>query len=202
METPSLNLFDFISYLLGNYLSSFELKQNNMAHLNQYLLLNIEKDQQCPIQELNRSFLFDLHQGMVMNEHQYVTKMTLNTKMGGLWGDFTTIFWIAKYLQRSIYIWNKVSKCIMSQCGIDFQYVPLHIAYSSQHFEPIQYVNGLSRSLLTFQVNDFKVTINLDDFPFLSESKMQQPPIQLSQLITCFYWNEKFDYALMDILKK
>jgi hypothetical protein len=30
---------------------------------------------------------------------------------------------------------------------------------------------------------------------------MQQPPIQLSQLIKCFYWNENFDYALMDILK-
>jgi len=30
---------------------------------------------------------------------------------------------------------------------------------------------------------------------------MQQPPIQLSQLTTCFYWNENFDYTLMDILK-
>jgi hypothetical protein len=31
---------------------------------------------------------------------------------------------------------------------------------------------------------------------------MQQPPIQLLQLTTCFYWNENFDYALMDILEK
>jgi hypothetical protein len=31
---------------------------------------------------------------------------------------------------------------------------------------------------------------------------MQQPPIQLSQLTTCFYWNEKSDFAWMDILKK
>ncbi len=30
---------------------------------------------------------------------------------------------------------------------------------------------------------------------------MQQPLIQLSQLIICFYWNENFDYGLMDILK-
>jgi hypothetical protein len=63
---------------------------------------------------INRSFLFDFHQGMVMNEHQYLTKMALTTSMEGLWGDFTTIFWIAKYLQKPIYIWNKVSKCIMS----------------------------------------------------------------------------------------
>jgi len=70
--------------------------------------------------------------------------------MGGLWGDFIVIFWIAEYLQMPIYIWNKVLKCIMSQCGMDFQSIPLHIAYNSQHFEPIQYVNGLSRSLPTF----------------------------------------------------
>jgi hypothetical protein len=46
--------------------------------------------------------------------------MTLNASMGSLWGDFLVIFWIIEYLQRSIYIWNKVSNCIMSQCGMDF----------------------------------------------------------------------------------
>jgi hypothetical protein len=70
--------------------------------------------------------------------------------MGGLWGDFIVIFCIVEYLQMPIYIWNKVLKCIMSQCGMDFQSIPLHIAYNFQHFEPIQYVNGLSRSLPTF----------------------------------------------------
>jgi hypothetical protein len=47
--------------------------------------LNTEKVQQCCIQELNPSFLFDLHQGMVTNEHQYVTKMALSASMKGLW---------------------------------------------------------------------------------------------------------------------
>jgi hypothetical protein len=81
-----------------------------MAHRNQCLLLNTEKTQQCCIWKLNWIFFFDLHQGAVTNEHQYVTKMALNVNMGSLWGGFTTIFWIAKYLQRPIYIWNKVSK--------------------------------------------------------------------------------------------
>jgi len=38
---------------------------------------------------------------------------------------------------------------------------------------------------------------------FLSILKLvvQQPPIQLSQVITHFYWNEKSNFALMDILK-
>ncbi len=71
--------------------------------------------------------MFDLHQGMVTNEHQYVTKMALSVNMGGLWGDFTIIFWITKYLQRPIYIWNRVSKCIMSRCDMDFQSIPFNL---------------------------------------------------------------------------
>jgi hypothetical protein len=84
-------LFNSISYLLDNHLSSLELRQHNMTHLNQCLLLNTRKTQQCCIRELNPSFLFDLHQGMVMNEHQYVTIMALNANMGGLWGNFIVI---------------------------------------------------------------------------------------------------------------
>ncbi len=33
--------FDSISYLWNNQLSSFQVRQNNMAHLNQCLLLNL-----------------------------------------------------------------------------------------------------------------------------------------------------------------
>jgi hypothetical protein len=61
----------------------------------------------------------------------------------------------------------------MFQCGMDFQSIPFHITYSSQHFKPIQYVNGLFKFWSTFQVNDPKITINLDDFPSLSESMVQ-----------------------------
>jgi len=68
----------------------------------------------------------------------------------------------------------------MFRCGMDFQSIPLHITYSSQHFEPILYVNGLSRSSLTFQINDPKVTIDSNDFPSLLKSMVQQPLIQLS----------------------
>jgi len=87
---------------------------------------------------------------MVINEHQYVTKMALSVSMEGLWGDFIVIFWIVEYLQRSICIWDKVSICIMFRCGMGFQSILLDITYNFQHFEPIQYVNGLFTSLLTF----------------------------------------------------
>jgi len=88
----------------------------------------------------------------------------------------------------------------MSQCGVDFQFIPLHITCNPQHFEPIQYVNGLFKSSPTFQLNDSKINIDLNDFPSFLESMMQQPPIQLSQLTTSFYGNEIFDYTIMDIL--
>jgi hypothetical protein len=67
----------------------------------------------------------------------------------------------------------------MSQCDMDFQSILLQITYSSQHFEPNQYVDGLFRSLLTFQINDLKVTIDLNDFSSLLESMVQQRSIQL-----------------------
>ncbi len=60
---------------------------------------------------------------------------------------------------------------------MDFQSIPLHITYNFQHFELIQYVNGLSKLLPTFQINDSKVTINWDDFSSFSELVMQQPVI-------------------------
>ncbi len=58
----------------------------------------------------------------------------------------------------------------MSQCDMDFQFIPSHIMQNSQHFEPIQFVNGIFKFLPTFQINDSKVTIDLDDFPFIGIS--------------------------------
>jgi hypothetical protein len=52
--------------------------------------------------------------------------------------------------------------------------------------------------LLTFQINDSKVTTNLNHFASLLEAMVQQPHIQLLQITTHLFWNEKNDYALMD----
>jgi hypothetical protein len=69
------------------------------------------------------------------------------------------------------------------------------------HFEPIQHVYSLCRYFPIFKINEPKVTIGLDDFPSLSKSMVQWPPIQLLQLATHFYYNENFYDASMDILK-
>jgi hypothetical protein len=81
-------------------------------------------------------------------------------------------------------------------------YFVTYIAYNFQHFESIEYINGLSwTSLFTFfQANDPKIHIDLDDFSSFLELMMQKPQIQFSQLITSFYWNEKLYPTLMEIL--
>ncbi len=60
---------------------------------------------------------------------------------------------------------------------MDFQSIPLHIAYSSQHYEPIEYDNGVLKKFHAFEPNDPKVTINLDEFPLILESIVQQYPL-------------------------
>ncbi len=103
------------------------MRQNNITHLNQCLILDIKTTLDYRNQELNPSFLCDLHQGLVTNEYQYLTKMTLSASMGGLRGDFIAMVWRVEYLQKTIYIWNKVSKHVMFQCRMDFQSIPLHL---------------------------------------------------------------------------
>jgi hypothetical protein len=53
---------------------------------------------------------------------------------------------------------------------VDFPSIPLLIAYNSQHFEPIEYDNCVPRFFHTFEPNDPKVTINLDEFPLATIS--------------------------------
>jgi hypothetical protein len=80
-----------------------------------------------------------------------VRKVVKSATMGGLSEYLTTIFQIKSYLQRPIYVWNKMSKHIISQCEMDFQTILLYIAYNSQHFEPIEYAIGMARFSLTFE---------------------------------------------------
>jgi hypothetical protein len=95
--------------------------------------------------------------------------------------NFIITFWIVQHLQWPIYIWSKISKHTMSQYGVNFQLILLHIAYISQHVEPIKYHNGVLGFLRAFETNDPKMTINLDDFSLIFKSMMQQLPIQFLQ---------------------
>jgi hypothetical protein len=76
-----------------------------LAHLSLCLLLITKKASQYHIHKLNPKKSFDLHQNIVTNEHQYVTKMAQNVSREVCRIDFIVVFWIlVEYLQRSIYV--------------------------------------------------------------------------------------------------
>ncbi len=77
---------------MNNHLSSFQLRQKNMAHLNQRFFIEHRINSIILYLKINPSFFVDLYQGVVINEHQYMTKMGLNANMGRLWKDFIAIF--------------------------------------------------------------------------------------------------------------
>jgi hypothetical protein len=103
-------------------------------------------------------------------------------------------------LQKLIYIWNKTSKHIMSRCGKDFQSIPLHITYNFQHFEPIEYVNSVSKILHVFKTNNPNMIFNLDKF--LSCSKSMNNFLHLIHRIKFAILLEwKLDSTFTEILK-
>jgi hypothetical protein len=57
---------------------------------------------------------------------------------------------------------------------INFQSIPLYIVYNFQHFESIEYVNGILRSFHAFWMNDPKLIKDLDEFMSFLESMMWQ----------------------------
>jgi hypothetical protein len=81
--------------------------------------------------------LHDLHYGEATYEVTYIKKMSLLALNGGLWGDFTTIYWISKYLQLPIHIWNKSNYQIMMKVGNENASHVLNILYENNHFEHI-----------------------------------------------------------------
>ncbi len=48
-----------------------------------------------------------------IDEQTYLQKALRSSIDGGSYNDFTTMFWILKYLQHSIYVWNKNNGRVM-----------------------------------------------------------------------------------------
>ncbi len=138
-------LFDPIFYLLKYSLIALQIRQDNMQYLKE-----------CCLRELKPSFSYDLHNGQFSNEHQYIEKISQSAIVGALWEDFTSIFWMVEYLQRPIYVWNKYSNRMMCKCGLNYQIDLLHIAYSNQHFEPIESTCDVKNIQFQFETQNSK----------------------------------------------
>jgi len=108
--------------VLNNYTYYFTLIHNNICKSTS-IFINSSFEHVLHSYGLHRfstykyevsNYLFDLHQGIVTNEHEYVTKMAQSATTGGLWGEFRYNVLDNFFLQRPIYVQNKISKCIMS----------------------------------------------------------------------------------------
>jgi hypothetical protein len=82
--------------------------------------------------------MHDLHHGQANNEIMCIQKMSLAASNGGLWGDFTTRYWISQYLQQPIYGWNKNNGNFMIKVGDNINGIIGNIVYGIDHFEPVE----------------------------------------------------------------
>ena len=52
--------------------------------------------------ELSKDFLRDLHNDKILNENEYIRKMSLSATNGGMWVDLSVIKWVSEYLKNPI----------------------------------------------------------------------------------------------------
>jgi len=78
--------------------------------------------------------LHHLQHGKVDYQKNYIKKMSILGLDGGLWGDFTTIYWIFEYLDHSIHVWNLKNGQIMVKVEQENESTPLNIIYGNNHF--------------------------------------------------------------------
>jgi hypothetical protein len=88
-------LFNAIAYSLKYIETSKSIRKNNMLYLKICLNIGTPEVIECCRRELTFEFLFDLHGGQTNAEDSYITKTSMSTCDGGLWGYFTTIFWLS-----------------------------------------------------------------------------------------------------------
>jgi hypothetical protein len=61
---------------------------------------------ECCTHELSYEFLHDQHNGQATNEQTYIYKLSKSATSGELWADFTVVYWISRYLEHPIHVWN------------------------------------------------------------------------------------------------
>jgi hypothetical protein len=81
--------------------------------------------------------MHDLHQGRVTLECDYMNKMGLSVRNGGLWGDFTILLWVSQSMECPIFVWNKHNGRIMLKCGKYFPSATIQLVFGDAHYEPI-----------------------------------------------------------------
>lgn len=84
-----------------------------------------------------------MHHGQANDEKSYIQQMSKFGIEGGLWKDFIAIYWVSKYSQCSIHVWNKNNGQIMMKVGNAI----LNIVYGNIHFEPTHLFDNDSNNI-------------------------------------------------------
>ena len=129
--------------------------------------------------------------------------------------DFIANNWILEYLQRPIYVWNKLSKRIMAKCRVDYNDDSLHIAFSlgpnkDGHYEPIDYIqhlNQIQHQSLFVNKETYKSHNAFDPLKHGTHKGFEKPlqnsnKENLVQLTKKFYWTNEHDPTLTKILNE
>ncbi len=58
-----------------------------------------------------------MHHGQANDEKSYIQQMSKFGIEVGLWGYFIAIYWVSKYSQCSIHVWNKNNGQIIMKVG-------------------------------------------------------------------------------------
>jgi hypothetical protein len=85
-------------------------------------VLKTSKVLECHRHELKFENSHDLHHGQAIDEQSYIQKNVDIYNNGGLWGDYTLVFWISNYLQHLIHVWNKNNGQIMVKVGMNMTF--------------------------------------------------------------------------------
>ena len=100
-----------------------------MHHLKVCLEKNSSKTKETRYEELTHEIVIDLHNERVLDEDEYIDKMSISASVGGFWGDFTIMNQIYDYLSTSITIWNVNNDYKLITFGKEFNNNFMHRAF-------------------------------------------------------------------------
>lgn len=135
-------LFDAISYCMEHEYSGNELRSIAIKHL-QTLMTNIDEYEQSVLYaQFTEDVLLEEHN--VHDIYEYIAKMSISAKDGGLWGDHRMLYLISEALHIYFNIWGYNEERIICTFGEMYNlHNPIHLLYDNridhvQHYEPLR----------------------------------------------------------------
>jgi hypothetical protein len=96
-------LFYFVTYLKNLSISPIDFREKVVQCLQHVLYINDPRVSHYCNVYLSQDTLMTLHQ--INSPYEYLQRMGLSALEGGLWADFTIVFWLAQFVKSTIEEW-------------------------------------------------------------------------------------------------